>query len=108
MAKSPSRTTVAVLPLRNIGTDKDIDFLCLALPDEIATTLSHVRSLSIQPFATTSKYISPDIDLQKAGREMHVDDIVAGHCETPTGKWSSALFDGLRPALCGTAEGSRT
>ena len=32
------------------------DFLRLALPDEIATALSYVHSLSIRPFATTSKY----------------------------------------------------
>ena len=76
---SPNRTVVAVLPFGNMGADKDVDFLRLALPDEIATTLSHVRSLSIRPFATTSKYLGPDTDLQKAGREMRVNNIVTGH-----------------------------
>jgi TolB-like protein len=41
-----------VLPFQNMGADKDTDFLRLALPDEVATTLSYVRSLSIRPFAT--------------------------------------------------------
>jgi tetratricopeptide (TPR) repeat protein len=49
------------------------------LPDEVATTLSYVRSLSIRPFATTSKYTAANLDLQQAGREMHVTDIVTGH-----------------------------
>jgi hypothetical protein len=31
-----------VLPFQNAGSDKDTDFLRLALPDEIATTLSYV------------------------------------------------------------------
>src|SRR5215831_13388359 len=75
----PNQTAVAVLPFGNMGADKDIDFLRLALPDEIATTLSHVRSLSIRPFSETSKYVSPDTDLQKAGREMRVTSIVTGH-----------------------------
>jgi eukaryotic-like serine/threonine-protein kinase len=75
----PNPTAVAVLPFGNMGADKDIDFLRLALPDEIATTLSHVRSLSIRPFSETSKYVSPDADFQKAGREMRVSSIVAGH-----------------------------
>jgi serine/threonine protein kinase len=79
ITNSPTRMIVAVLPFGNMGTDKDVDFLRLALPDEIATTLSHVRSLSIRPFATTSKYIGPDIDLQRAGREMGVNNIVTGH-----------------------------
>jgi eukaryotic-like serine/threonine-protein kinase len=71
--------TVAVLPLQNLGSDKDVDFLRLALADEIATALSYVRSLSIRPFATTSKYDSPTLDLQEAGKAMHVTNVVTGH-----------------------------
>ncbi len=74
-----SQKTVAVLPLQNLGSDKDVDFLRLALADEIATALSYVRSLTIRPFATTSKYDSPTLDLQEAGKAMHVTDVVTGH-----------------------------
>jgi tetratricopeptide (TPR) repeat protein len=35
--------------------------------------------LSIRPFATTSKYNAPSLDLEQAGREMRVTDIVTGH-----------------------------
>jgi TolB-like protein/predicted Ser/Thr protein kinase len=71
--------TIAVLPLQNMGGDKDLDFLRLALADEIATSLTYVPSLTIRPFATTSKYDSPTLDLQEAGRAMHVTDVVTGH-----------------------------
>jgi len=71
--------TVAVLPFQNMTSEKDTDFLRLALPDEIATSLSYVRALTIRPFATTSKYNLANVDLQQAGREMHVTDIVTGH-----------------------------
>jgi eukaryotic-like serine/threonine-protein kinase len=79
VASLSNPTTVAVLPFQNLGSDKDADFLRLALPDEIATALSYVRSLSIRPFATTSKYTAAGLDLQQAGREMRVKDIVTGH-----------------------------
>jgi serine/threonine protein kinase len=78
-ASPANPTTVAVLPFQNAGSDKDIDFLRLALPDEITTTLSYSRALSIRPSATTSKYSGPDLDVQKAGREMQVTDVVTGH-----------------------------
>ena len=83
-APQPSRAaaapvTIAVLPFQNLGEDKDADFLRMALPDEIATTLSAVRNLSIRPFSTTSKYSTPGTDLQQAGKEMHVGRIVTGH-----------------------------
>ncbi len=74
-----SQKTIAVLPLQNLGADKDIDYLRLALADEIATSLSYVRSLTIRPFATTSKYDSPTQDLQEAGHAMHVTDVITGH-----------------------------
>jgi serine/threonine protein kinase len=72
-------TTVAVLPFQNATADKDTDFLRLALPDEIATNLSSEQHLSIRPFSITSKYIDPHQDLQQAGREMGVAEIVTGH-----------------------------
>ena len=83
-APSPAKTaaapvTIAVLPFQNLGADKDTDFLRMALPDEVATTLSSVRTLSIRPFATTAKYAAPGVDLQQAGNEMHVGRIVTGH-----------------------------
>jgi eukaryotic-like serine/threonine-protein kinase len=70
---------IAVLPFQNAGSDRATDFLRLALPDEIANTLSYVPLFSIRPFATTSKYNAPNLDLQQAGREMGVASIVTGH-----------------------------
>jgi len=76
---SASPKAIAVLPFQNAGSDKETDFLRLALPDEIANTLSYVQSFSIRPFATTSKYGGTKLDLQQAGREMGVTSIVTGH-----------------------------
>jgi eukaryotic-like serine/threonine-protein kinase len=76
---STNPATVAVLPFQNMSSEKDIDYLRLALPDEIATALSYVRALSIRPFSTASKYIGPGVDVEQAGNEMHVSDVVTGH-----------------------------
>lgn len=80
LAPSMPRTkTVAVVPFRNAGSDQGLDFLRLALPDEIATALSSSRSLVVRPFESTSKYTGADLDLKKVGGEMAVDAIVTGH-----------------------------
>jgi eukaryotic-like serine/threonine-protein kinase len=71
--------SVAVLPLQNTSAAKDLDFLRLGLADDIATTLSYFPALSIRPFATTSRYAGPDVDLQKAAQEMRVAEIITGH-----------------------------
>jgi serine/threonine protein kinase/Flp pilus assembly protein TadD len=76
---APQVKTVAVLPFQNASSDPGLDYLRLALPDEISTFLSHTRGLAVRSFATTNKYDQPGLDLQKAGREMRVSSIVTGH-----------------------------
>ena len=77
--KSSGRTTLAVLPFQNLGADTSTDYLKIALPDEIATTLSYIPSLAIRPFASTRKYAKPDVDPQTAGKELAVVQVFSGH-----------------------------
>ena len=73
------QTTLAILPFQNLGADRSTDYLKLALPDEIATTLSYIPSLAIRPFASTRKYAKPDVDPQAAGKELAVAQVFSGH-----------------------------
>jgi DNA-binding winged helix-turn-helix (wHTH) protein/serine/threonine protein kinase/tetratricopeptide (TPR) repeat protein len=75
----PSLKTVAVLPFQNTGSDHSLDFLSQALPDEIATSLSYARPLSVRSFTAVSKYAKPDVDPQKAGKELSTAAIITGH-----------------------------
>jgi len=71
--------TVAVLPLQNMNGDISVEFLRFALADEIANTLTYTRSLDVRPSAITRKFVGNDIDPQKAGHEVHVANVIAGH-----------------------------
>jgi DNA-binding winged helix-turn-helix (wHTH) protein/serine/threonine protein kinase len=77
-AARPRATAVAILPFQNASGDASLDYLGFALPDEIATTLSHTRPLSIRPFTEVSRYRDPAINLQKAGIELGANRIVTG------------------------------
>jgi len=74
----PRPKTVAVLAFQNTGNDPTIEFLRLALADEVVTMLSNARGLAVRPFSTTSTSERPDFDVQRAGREMRADTLVAG------------------------------
>jgi TolB-like protein len=79
-SKAPGApTTIAILPFQNLGGDPTSDYLRLALPDEVATTLSYIPTLAIRPFAATQKYAKGDADPQTAGRELKVSDVLTGH-----------------------------
>ncbi|MBZ5573667.1 MAG: protein kinase [Acidobacteriia bacterium] len=70
---------VAVLPFQNAGGDPDLNYLQLALPDEVATALSYAPTLSVRPLAVTRRYLNTNVDPQTAGRELRVLNIVTGH-----------------------------
>jgi eukaryotic-like serine/threonine-protein kinase len=77
--RAASQMSIAVLPFQNLGADNSTDFLKLALPDEIVTTLSYMPALAIRPFAATRKYDKPDVDPQTAGKELRVERVLTGH-----------------------------
>src|SRR5271157_4492011 len=74
-----AKNTIAVLPLQNMNGDISVEFLRFALADEIANTLTYTRSLDVRPSAITRKFVANDIDPQKAGREVHVANVITGH-----------------------------
>jgi len=73
------KNTIAVLPLQNMNGDISVEFLRFALADEIANTLTYTRSLDVRPSAITRKFVGNDVDPQKAGHEVHVANVIAGH-----------------------------
>jgi TolB-like protein len=82
----PSETvamkTVAVLPFQDVGLDSGLDYLRLALADEIATTLTRADGITVRPFSMTSAYDTARIDVQKAGAAARADIVVTGRLRT--------------------------
>ncbi len=70
--------TVAVLPFANLGADQEVDYLSLAVPDEIATALSRGSGLAIRPFSTTSRLETDGLDPLVIGRDLGVANLVTG------------------------------
>jgi len=73
------KNTIAVLPLQNMNGDISVEFLRFALADEIANTLTYTRTLDVRPSSITRKFVGNDVDPQRAGREVHVANILTGH-----------------------------
>ena len=70
---------VAILPFQNVSSMQSLDYLKSALPDEVASTLSAARSLSIRPLETTSRYSAPSVDLRQVAHDLSVNRVVTGH-----------------------------
>jgi DNA-binding winged helix-turn-helix (wHTH) protein/tetratricopeptide (TPR) repeat protein len=72
-ALAPTLSSVAVVQFANAAGDDSLDYLGLALPDEISTLLTQSRDLAVRPLA----YVPAD-DPVAAARARHVDHIVTG------------------------------
>ncbi len=75
---SQGSQTVAVLPFANLSSDAALDYLRLAVPDEIATTLSRGSGLAIRPFSTTSRIDVTAADPLTIGLDLGVASVVTG------------------------------
>ena len=71
--------TVAVLPFDNVNGDGAMDYLRLALADEVATALSWTPSLAVRPMAASRRFVGRGISPQQAGQQLRVGEIVTGH-----------------------------
>lgn len=69
--------TVAVLPFQNSAHDPTVEFLRIALADEVASTLTYAPSLEVRPLSSSEKYAGTAP--QEAGKALRVATILAGH-----------------------------
>ena len=70
------RRSVAILPFKNIGNDREIDFYQFSLADAVITELARVRSLVVRPSSVIVKYQNKTVDAAEAGRDLSVDAIL--------------------------------
>ncbi len=77
-AGGAAKNTIAVLPLQNMNGDFSVDYLRFALADEVSNTLTYTRSLDVRPSSITRKYVSPDLDPQQVGHDLHVANVLTG------------------------------
>jgi serine/threonine protein kinase/tetratricopeptide (TPR) repeat protein len=70
------RRSVAILPFKNVGNDKETDFYQFSLADAVITELARVRSLVVRPSSVIIKYQNKQIDPAEAGQALSVDAIL--------------------------------
>lgn len=75
----PALRRIAVLPLTNLRSDPQTDFLGFALADQIIGNLAYVRTLIVRPASAIRKYQTETVDLAAAGQALNVDLVLAGN-----------------------------
>lgn len=78
LKESSWKNSVAVLPFINISGDKEQEYFCDGLTEELITKLSQVRDLKVP--ARTSAFIfkGKKADIQEVGQRLRVENILEG------------------------------
>ena len=88
--------TIAVLPFVDQSREKDQDYLCDGLAEDILIALGKVKGLRVASRAASFRFRSPDADVKETGRRLGVEAIVHGSvrqgrrraCGSPSSSWT--------------------
>ena len=70
--------SIAVLPFENQSQDREQDYLCDGITDEIIHTLGHVDGVRVLARASVFSFKGQNIDIKKIGRQLGVSRILQG------------------------------
>ena len=73
------RTSVAIMPFKNLGGDPETAFYEFSLADAVITELARVRALVVRPSSVIVKYQGQQFDPGDVGRELSVDAILTAN-----------------------------
>jgi TolB-like protein len=77
-ASGPSRITICVLPLANLGGDPEQQYFSDGITADIITELSRWRLLAVRSRSASFKYRGPGVDPAQVARELNVRFVVEG------------------------------
>jgi TolB-like protein/Tfp pilus assembly protein PilF len=72
------KNSIVVLPFQNMSPDKEQEFFCDGITEEIINALTHVTSLKVIARTSAFAFKGKFEDIRKIGRELNVETILEG------------------------------
>jgi len=70
--------SLAVLPFTNVGADPNTEYLSDGITENLINSLSQLPTLRVTARSLAFRYKGPQVDPQKAGRDLHVRVVLTG------------------------------
>ena len=70
--------TMAILPFTNVGADPNKEYLSDGITENLINSLSQLPTLRVTARSLAFRYKGPQVDPQKAGRDLHVRAVLTG------------------------------
>ena len=72
------KKSIAVLPFSNLSPEKDQEYFCDGLSEEIINALSHIRELRVVARTSAFAFKGKEIDIREVGEKLNVDAVLEG------------------------------
>jgi serine/threonine-protein kinase len=70
--------SIAVLPFRDMSAQKDQEYLCDGVAEDIINALTHLEGLQVVARTSAFSYRGRDIDIREIGRKLNVQSLLEG------------------------------
>jgi DNA-binding winged helix-turn-helix (wHTH) protein/TolB-like protein/Flp pilus assembly protein TadD len=97
---TPGVKSLAVLPFKFTGANKEDEFLGLGMTDALITKLGYLRQVAVRPTSAVIKYEAEGQDVAAVGRELRVEAVLDGRVQ----KFGDRLS--VRVQLVGVRDGA--
>src|SRR5262249_23728706 len=78
--------SLAILPFANIGADPNKEYLSDGITESLINSLAQLPTLRVTARSLTFRYKGPQVDPQKAGRDLHVRAVLTGRVTEHDGR----------------------
>jgi serine/threonine protein kinase len=75
---SPRIPSLAVLPFTNMSADKENEYFCDGLSEELINALSHIRELRVVARTSAFAFKGREIDVREVGERLNVGAVLEG------------------------------
>jgi non-specific serine/threonine protein kinase len=77
-SKKRPQPSIAVLPFTNLSTDKEQEYFCDGMAEEIINALTHVEGLRVVARTSAFSFRGKKIDIREIGRKLNVETLLEG------------------------------
>jgi len=75
---SRKRPSIAVLPFTNLSADKEQEFFCDGMAEEIINALTHVEGLRVVARTSAFSFRGKETDIREIGKKLNVETLLEG------------------------------
>ena len=70
--------SIAVLPFLDLSPDRDQDYFCEGLAEELINTLASLPNLHVASRTSSFRFKSPTLDIREVGKRLNVNTVLEG------------------------------